>query len=152
MDNPEKQATLDTQDTRPRRKKTQTKTPHTTIGVGHHYAIRSASRSGWPLRNIHTSNDNGSFTLYLQLFVDGLMSYLLYMYMFVHRLVAHFLSIVDWNVKVNVRSRPLSVSSILYLKLIWIDAMQIIIESRIGEMVNSGTPWRLILSYIIQRI
>jgi hypothetical protein len=34
MDNPEKQATLDTQDTRPRRKKTQTKTPHTTIGVG----------------------------------------------------------------------------------------------------------------------
>jgi hypothetical protein len=38
MDNPEKQATLDTQDTRRRRKKPQAKTTHTTIGVGHHYA------------------------------------------------------------------------------------------------------------------
>ena len=40
MDNPEKQATLDTQDTGRRRKKNPKNkiTTHITIGVGHHYA------------------------------------------------------------------------------------------------------------------
>jgi len=53
--------------------------------------LRWSSRSGWPLRNIHTSNDNGSFTLCLQLFVDGSISYLRYVYMFVHSGVQHLL-------------------------------------------------------------
>ena len=30
--------------------------------------IRSWSQSGWPLRNIHISNDNGSFTFYVDVF------------------------------------------------------------------------------------
>jgi hypothetical protein len=30
--------------------------------------IRSASQSGWPLRNIHISNENGSFTFYVDVF------------------------------------------------------------------------------------
>jgi hypothetical protein len=34
-----------------------------------------------------------------------------------------------FKVKAKVRSRPLSVSSILYFKLIWIDEMPIITES-----------------------
>jgi hypothetical protein len=28
----------------------------------------SSSRSGWPLRNIHISNDNVSFTFYVDIF------------------------------------------------------------------------------------
>jgi hypothetical protein len=39
----------------------------------------------------------------------------------------------DFKVKVKVRSRLLSVSSILYFKFTWIDAMQIITESRIVQ-------------------
>jgi hypothetical protein len=31
--------------------------------------IWSSSRSGWPLRNIHISNDNWSFTFYVDIFV-----------------------------------------------------------------------------------
>jgi len=30
--------------------------------------IRSSSQSGWPLRNIHVSSDNGSFTFYVDAF------------------------------------------------------------------------------------
>ena len=30
--------------------------------------LRSSSQSGWPLKNIHISNDNGSFTFYLGVF------------------------------------------------------------------------------------
>jgi len=30
--------------------------------------IRSASQSGWSLRNIHISNENGSFTFYVNVF------------------------------------------------------------------------------------
>jgi hypothetical protein len=40
-------------------------------------------------------------------------------------------SVVDFKVKVKGRSRFLSVSSNIYFKLIWIDEMQIIPESRI---------------------
>ena len=42
-------------------------------------------------------------------------------------------SVVDLNTKVTVRSRSLSVSSILYFKLISIDVMQIITESSIVQ-------------------
>jgi hypothetical protein len=31
--------------------------------------LRSSSQSGWPLRNIHISNDNGSFTFYIEVFL-----------------------------------------------------------------------------------
>jgi len=41
--------------------------------------------------------------------------------------------VVDFKVNVKVRSRLFSVSSILYFKLIWIDAMQIITESKIVQ-------------------
>ncbi len=30
--------------------------------------LLSSSQSGWPLRNIHISNDNGSFTFYVDVF------------------------------------------------------------------------------------
>ena len=30
--------------------------------------LQSSSQSGWPLRNIHISNDNGSFTFYVDVF------------------------------------------------------------------------------------
>ena len=42
-------------------------------------------------------------------------------------------SIVGFNVKVKVRSKHLSVRNNIYFKLIWIDEMQIITESRIVE-------------------
>ena len=31
--------------------------------------LRSSSQSDWPLRNIHISNDNGSFTFYIEVFL-----------------------------------------------------------------------------------
>jgi len=30
--------------------------------------LRSSKQSGWPLQNIHFSNDNGSFTFYVHVF------------------------------------------------------------------------------------
>jgi len=39
--------------------------------------LRSSSQSGWPLRNIHISNDNGSFTLYGDVFFPLLLPRLL---------------------------------------------------------------------------
>ena len=32
------------------------------------YNLRSSSQSSWPLRNIHISNDDGSFTFYVDVF------------------------------------------------------------------------------------
>jgi hypothetical protein len=46
------------------------------------------------------------------------------------------LDVVDFKVKANVRSRHLSVSSILYFKFISIDEMQIITESRFFHWQN----------------
>jgi len=38
------------------------------LGWIHHYKIlRSSSQSGWRLRNIHISNNNGSFTFYVDI-------------------------------------------------------------------------------------
>ena len=34
--------------------------------------IRSSSQSGWPLRKIHISNDSGSFTFYVDIFLSRL--------------------------------------------------------------------------------
>ena len=34
--------------------------------------LRSSSRSGWQLRNIHISNDNGSFTFYVYSFLSAI--------------------------------------------------------------------------------
>jgi hypothetical protein len=44
--------------------------------------------------------------------------------------------VVDFKVKVKGRSRLLSVSSSIYFKLIWIDEMQIITESKIVQLQN----------------
>jgi hypothetical protein len=41
------------------------------------HTLRSLSRSGWLLRNIHSSNDNGCFTFYVDLFFNLLLPRLL---------------------------------------------------------------------------
>ena len=48
-------------------------------------------------------------------------------------LISH---VIDFKVKVKVESRLLCASCILYFKLILIDAMQIIIDSRIVQLQN----------------
>ena len=39
--------------------------------------LRLSSQSGWPVRNVHISNDNGSFTFYVDVFFPLLLSRLL---------------------------------------------------------------------------
>ena len=64
------------------------------------------------------------------------------------RLVFSFLlssSVVDCMLKVTVRSKLLSVSSIIYLKLVWIEGMQTITESLFSDKhhIYSGS-WNLL--------
>jgi hypothetical protein len=46
-------------------KATQTRLPCSQVEIIATKMLRSSSQSGWPLRNIHISNDYGYFTFYI---------------------------------------------------------------------------------------